>query len=137
MEVHALSKHSRISPKKLIEIVSEVKGLSLDETIVRLKFSQQKGAKLLLKVVNSAIANAKNNLKFNQDNLKIKLINVTSGPAFKRWQAVAKGAAHGYKKRTSHIRVVLEEIKQEKPKELKEVAIAKENIKRKDHGTKS
>lgn len=109
--IQAIGRFTRISPRKMQLIASAVKKLPLPEALERLSFSNKKGAPLLKDVVESAIANAKNNLNIDKNNLFIKQIEVTQGTAFKRWRAVSRGAAHEYKKRTSHIRVVLDEIK--------------------------
>lgn len=111
MTIQASSKFSRITPRKMRLVASEIKKLSLNDALERLTFSNKRGAYLLKKVIESAIANAKNNLKIDKNNLFIKQVYISQGTVFKRWKAVSKGAAHGYKKRTSHIKVVLEEMK--------------------------
>ncbi|MBI5465597.1 hypothetical protein HY946_03220, partial [Candidatus Gottesmanbacteria bacterium] len=79
-------------------------------TLDQLAFLNKAGAKVLLKTLKSAIANAENNLKIKRENLKIKKIEIGEGPRLKRWRAISRGAAHQYKRRTSNIKVVLEEV---------------------------
>lgn len=106
-----MSKFTRISPKKIQPIAVEAKKLRINDAIDVLRFSKKKGATFILKVLRCALANAKNNFKLDKENLFIKDIKISSGPAFKRWRAIPRGIAHGYKRRTSHIKVILEEIK--------------------------
>lgn len=103
-------KYLRVSPKKLREVVNVIKGLGPTEALTQLKFLPKMAAQPLEKSLKSALANATNNLKLNPENLKIKSIEIGEGPRLKRFRAVARGAAHPYKRRTSHIKVVLEEV---------------------------
>lgn len=109
-EVTAKIKYLRVSPKKLREVVKVIKGLSPSEALNQLKFLPKRAAGPLEESLKSALANAINNLKLNLENLKIKAIEVGEGPRLKRFRPVARGAAHPYKRRTSHIKVVLEEV---------------------------
>lgn len=109
--IYAIAKYARISPKKVRSLANEVKKLRIDDALNVLTFSPKNGAKYIKEVLESAIANAKNNFKIDKSNLLIKSIDVNGGTFFKRWRAVSKGGAHEYKKRTSHIKVVLDEIK--------------------------
>lgn len=111
MEILAVSKFIRTSPKKIRYLAQEVKKLKINEALNVLDFSTKRGAVYIKSTLESAIANAKNNNKIDRENLYIKKIDVTCGTAFKRQRAVARGMSHAYKKRTSHIRVVLETIK--------------------------
>lgn len=109
VEVVANIKYNRASPRKLRELARAVKKLSLEKMILQLKFSPKRVAEPLLEALQSAVANAKNNLKLEEGSLKVNRIEIGEGPRFKRWRAVSRGQAHEYKKRTSHIKVVLEE----------------------------
>jgi large subunit ribosomal protein L22 len=111
MEIASYIKYLRISSKKLKTIAREIVGLTSKEAINRLLFSGKKSGKLLIKAINTVVADASNNLKLDKDHLKIKKIEILKGPSFKRWQAVSRGMAHQIKKRTSHIKIVLEEVK--------------------------
>ena len=109
MEIKAESKYIRISPRKLQLVAKEVKDLSLKEALENLALLRKKAAKPLLKTLKSAIANAAHNFKLKEEDLKIKSIEVLKGPIFKRWRPVSRGRVHPYQKRTSHIKVILEE----------------------------
>lgn len=111
MEAVSYIKYLRISPKKLKSIASQVTGMSPGEALDRLFFLKGKREGILAQAIKSAEAIAFNNLKMDKKNLSIKNIEILKGPFFKRWQAVSRGTAHQIKKRTSHIRVVLEEVK--------------------------
>ena len=111
VEVTATIKYLKIGPKKLRELISAVKNLSCKEAILQLKFTQKSGSKLLSSAIESAMANSKANLKTEGENLFVKNVEVNEGPKFKRFRAVSQGSAHSYVKRTSHIKVTLEEIK--------------------------
>lgn len=121
MEITAIAKYTRISPRKIRGLAKEIKKLKIADALNVLEYSSKRGAQYIKEVIQSALANAKNNFKIEKDNLFIKKIDVSEGPAFKRQQAVSRGMSHPYKRRTSHIRVVLEQIKviSEKEKKIK------------------
>ncbi len=110
VEVSATTKYLRGSPDKLREVADVVRGLTPDAALNQLKFLPKRAAGLLADTLNSALANATHNLKLGRENLKIKSIEINEGPRLKRFRAVSRGTAHQYKKRTSHIKVVLEEV---------------------------
>lgn len=114
METVSYIKYLRISDKKLKAIAQSLVRLSPEEAINRLLFLKKKGAKLLIKILKTAESDALNNFKLNKENLRIKSIQVLKGPFFKRWQPVSRGMAHSIKKRTSHVKVILEEVKPSK-----------------------
>lgn len=87
----------------------------------------------LLKVVKQAIANATNNLGLDQESLKIKKIEVSQGPIYKRWRVVSRGRAYEIQKKTSHIMVILAGEEKVKKKPLEKV----KNKKEEKNGTKS
>lgn len=93
-----------------------IAGLSPSLALEQLAFLRKGAARPLAETLKSAMANAESNLKIAKENLKIKRIEVGSGPALKRFRAVSRGTAHQYKRRTAHIKVILEKI--EKGKEL-------------------
>lgn len=104
-------KYLRYSPKKLKELGKIVVGLSALEAIDRLSILSKKGKGFLSSAIKSAIANHVNNLKQDKKLLKVKSVEILKGPSFKRWQPVSRGMAHQIKKRTSHIKITLEENK--------------------------
>lgn len=75
----------------------------------QLKLMRKGAAKPLYSLLKSALANATNNVKLSADNLAIKTVVVEGGPALKRFRPVSRGRSHAYKKRMSHIKIVLEE----------------------------
>ncbi|MBI2611314.1 50S ribosomal protein L22 [Candidatus Gottesmanbacteria bacterium] len=111
------SKYIRLSPKKAEVFARTIKKMSPQRALETLLLTREKQAVLFSKIIEGAIADAVNNKKLSRDNLIFESIQVTKGPAFKRWNPVARGMAHPIKKRTSHIKIVLGQKKIEKPKE--------------------
>ncbi len=107
-EVVAKQIYIRVSPRKSRLVAKAVKGWPVDKAQRELKFMTTGTAQPVLKVLNQAVANAKNNLKLNEANLVIKAVEIDEGPKYKRWQPVSRGRAHAIHKPTSHIKVVLE-----------------------------
>ncbi|MCD6109169.1 50S ribosomal protein L22 [bacterium] len=112
----AIARNVRISPKKVNLVAGLVRRKNVKEALNILKFTPKKGAKILYKVLHSAVANAENNFKQKPDLLVIKEIIVTEGPTFKRSVPVSRGRVHPILKRNSHITVTvgLEDTKEEK-----------------------
>lgn len=111
MEVRATAKHIKIGPLKTRLVIDLVRGLKVERAIDQLQFLNKWAAKPVLKLVNSAVANAVNNFELDKDNLFIKEIKVDEGPKMKRWMPKAFGRATPFLKRTSHITLVLGELK--------------------------
>jgi len=107
MEVQALTKYVRLSPKKAHEITREIQGLRAWEAQQLLQFIPRKSARLVAKTLHSAIANVENNHNRAGDDLIISKAVIEQGPTLKRFRAGARGSAKPIKKRTSHIRIVL------------------------------
>lgn len=125
MDIIAVSRSIRISPRKVRLVADGIRNLSLDKALNVLSMTQKRGATVLNSIFKSAIGNAVNNSKKSADSLRIKAIEVWDGPAIKRFHASTRGRAHPYKKRSSHIKVILTDDQDEK---LKKGA---------SHGTKS
>ena len=85
----------------------------VNEALNLLMLIRKRGSKPLIKALKSAVANAVNNAKKNKDSLFVKRVEVTPGPFLKRYRASTRGRTHPYKKRTSHIKIILEERKKE------------------------
>ncbi len=109
MEVRAVSKYVRISPRKVRKLVDAVKGKPVENGLQTLKFMPQKAAGILGKVLQSAVANADQNSDIDIDMLIIRNITADQGPTLKRWKARARGRGTRILKRTSHITVILAE----------------------------
>ncbi len=101
--------HAHISPQKARLVADLVRGLPVDRALNILKFSNQKAAGLIRKVLESAIANAENNDGADVDELRVSEIFVNEGPRMKRMHARAKGRGNRIVKRTSHIHVTVAE----------------------------
>ncbi len=109
MEAKAVAKYVRISPRKMKPIADLVRGKNAQEAVAILKFVPQKGARVLVKVIESAIANAENNHDMDRESLYVKEVYANQGPTMKRWKAGSMGRANPILRRTSHIGVVLAE----------------------------
>lgn len=109
MKARAIAKNQRISAKKMKPITALVRGKDVAEAQNILRFTTRKGARLLLKVLNSAVANAENNNHMEYDNLYVAEVYANQGPTMKRFRAGAMGRAKPINKRTSHLGVVVAE----------------------------
>jgi large subunit ribosomal protein L22 len=109
MEAKAIARYIRISPQKARLVADAVKGKNVESALNVLRFMPKKGAMILRKVVESALANATQNRAIDVDTLFIKSIHIDGGPSMKRTMPKAMGRATRIIKRTSHITVVLEE----------------------------
>lgn len=109
MEARAIAKYIRISPLKVNFICREITGKQVDEALAILKFTPKRGAKVLEKVLNSAVANAENNFNMDRDSLYVSEAFANDGPHMKRWRPKARGMAYPIIKRSSHIGVVVKE----------------------------
>jgi len=107
MEVLAKHRYARISPQKARLIADQIRGQSVEQALNILTFSNKKGAGLVQKVLESAIANAEHNEGADIDELTVSKAFVDEGPTMKRIQARAKGRANRILKRSSHITVMV------------------------------
>ena len=109
MEVKAKARYIRISPTNVRKIARAVKGKLVEDALSVLGFMPQRSAKVLGKVIRSAVANADQRSDIDVDRLAIYTIGVDEGPTLKRFRARAMGRATRILKRTSHITVILAE----------------------------
>ena len=109
MEAKAHARQIRISPQKARLVADLVRGKDVETAINTLRFMPKKGARILRKVIESALANASQNEVIDVDTLYIKTIFVDGGPMLKRIRPRAQGRASRILKRSSHITVVLDE----------------------------
>jgi large subunit ribosomal protein L22 len=109
MEIKASAKYQRISPTKLRLVTQTLSGRKVEEALALLQFMPQRGARMVRKVVMSAVANAEQRPQIDLDTLVIKGVQVDGGPSLKRFQARAMGRGNRILKRMSHITVVLKE----------------------------
>jgi len=109
MQAEAKLKHARISAQKARLVANQIRGLHVEQALNLLAFSTKKGAGIVKKILESAIANAEHNEGADIDELKVAAVQVNEGPTMKRIRARAKGRASRILKRTSHISVTVAE----------------------------
>lgn len=109
METRAVARFVRISPRKVRLVMDEVRGKKVEEALNMLSFAPQRGASVLKKLINSAVANAGQNSNTDVDSLYLKRLYADQGPALKRWRPRALGRATRILKKTSHLTVILDE----------------------------
>lgn len=105
MQTQAVLRFARLSPLKARLVADQVRGQKVDQALNILKFSRNRASGILLKVLESAIANAENNNGADIDELRISEIFVDEGPVMKRIRPRAKGRADRIEKRTSHVTI--------------------------------
>jgi large subunit ribosomal protein L22 len=110
MATTAKHRYARISAQKVRLVADQVRGLPVENAINLLAFSPKKGAALVKKVLESAVANAENNDGADIDELKVSEIFVDEAPSMKRIKPRAKGRADRITKRLSHITVRVAEV---------------------------
>jgi large subunit ribosomal protein L22 len=107
MEVRAYLKGARLSAQKARLVADQIRGKGVEEALLVLKYSPTKGAVLIKKVLNSAIANAEHNEGADVDELKVSTIFVDEGMTMKRIMPRAKGRADRILKRSCHITIIV------------------------------
>jgi large subunit ribosomal protein L22 len=107
MQAAAKLRFARISAQKGRLVADQIRGLPVEQALNVLTFSNKKGADLMKKLLDSAIANAENNEGADIDELKVASVMVDEGPTMKRIRARAKGRAARILKRTSHFTVIV------------------------------
>ena len=105
MQVTSKLRHARISPQKCRLVADVVRGKPVGHAISTLRFMPKKGARLLRKALESAVASAEHDHGADIDELKVALIHVDAAPQLKRFHARAKGRGARIIKRNSHITV--------------------------------
>lgn len=108
---HATAKYIRISTRKCKIVADLIRGKSVKEAIGILTYTPKAASEPLLKLLNSAIANAENNLELNREDLFVAEVYANQGPTLKRFRARARGSASPIMKRTSHLSIVLDQVK--------------------------
>ncbi len=106
---HATAKFVRISPFKVRVVIKNIKGKSVVEALAILENTPKSASEVLIKLINSAVANAENNLNLAKSDLYIAECFANDGPTLKRMQPMSKGRGYRINKRTSHITVILDE----------------------------
>lgn len=110
METRAATKFIRVSPRKIRLVMDQVRGRKVEEALNILSFAPQKGARILKKLINSAVANAEQNSNVDVDSLYVKRLYADEGPTMKRWRPRAQGRATRINKRTSHLTIIVDDM---------------------------
>ena len=109
MEARAIAKYVRMSPMKVGVVLGLIRGKNVNEAFAILKYTQREAARVIEKVLKSAIANAEHNNELDRANLIVSEAFVGQGPTLKRFRPHAQGRAFRILKRTSHITVIVKE----------------------------
>lgn len=109
MQVRAIAKSVRMSPRKIRLVADAIRLVSIEEAFQILEATQNRAAVPIAKTLASAVANAVTNNNLDKQNLVIDSIMVNEGQAMKRFHPSSRGRVHPYKKRSSHITIVLKE----------------------------
>jgi len=109
MEVNAKARHIHMSPRKIRLVVDLIRGKRVAQAQTQLQFLNKGAALPVLKLLNSAIANATHNFKLESQNLFVKMIVADEGPTIHRSMPRAQGRATPIRKRTTHISITLAE----------------------------
>src|SRR3954468_19185113 len=104
----AILRRFRESPRKVRMVAEMIRGRSVDDAVSILKLQQRKAAKMLSKVLGSAIANATENEKADPDHLVVTQVFIDGGPVTKKWMPRSMGRANRILSRTSHVTVVVD-----------------------------
>ena len=107
MQVTSRLRYARISPQKCRLVADVVRGKPVGNAIATLRFMPKKGADLVRKVLESAVANAENNHELVEDDLVVREAYADEGPTIKRFRPRAMGRATPIHKRTSHLTITL------------------------------
>lgn len=109
MQAYAVAKAVRISPYKVRQVLPLIRGKKVGEALLILRYTPKKAARLVEKVLKSAVANAEFNFGMDVEKLKVVEARADHGPRMKRFRPVSMGRAHPYMHRTSHITVTVAE----------------------------
>jgi len=132
MEIKAKLNYLRIAPRKVRSVIDLIKGKEIREAEAQLKFLSRRASDPVLRLLKSAVANAKSNFNVDKENLFVKKIIVNEGVPYKRWRPMSRGRAYPILKRTSHVIISLgvkEGVKIEKRQTVIEKPIKKEVVK--------
>jgi large subunit ribosomal protein L22 len=105
--INASLKNYRISPRKMRAVADMIRGKNVDQAKLILSGAMKKARHPLSDLIDSAVANAKHNFNIESRDLRVAEIRVDQGYVLKRFMPVSRGMAHGVKKRTSHVSIVL------------------------------
>ncbi len=117
--VMASANDLHISPRKMRLVTNLVKGMNAMDAIVQLQHAEKKASPILIKLIQSAVANAKNNFSLDTDHLFIKSLTADMGKVMKRYFPRARGSAFVIRRKMCHVNIVLEEKKHSKAGKFK------------------
>lgn len=112
MEYQATTKYVRSSTRKVRLVADSIRKMTPVAALLSLSHTPKEAAQPMIKTISSAVANAKQK-GIDEAILRFKTIEIMGGPVMKRWNAVSRGQAHAFKKRMTHIRVILTDDKKE------------------------
>ncbi|MCL2695794.1 MAG: 50S ribosomal protein L22 [Clostridiales bacterium] len=107
---HAHARYIRISPRKVKIVIDLIRGKSVRQAEAILQYTPKAATEPVLKLLNSAVANAEANLDMSADQLFVAEVYANQGPTLKRFRPRARGSAAHIRKRTSHISIVLDQV---------------------------
>ena len=107
MDIHAHLSTARIAPRKMRLVARTLPGLKAKDAEIRLKYLAPKSSDVLLKLLKSAIANAKHNFEIDAEKLVVKEVRVGGGAKLKRFMPRSRGSAYRIEKKTSHVDLIL------------------------------
>lgn len=122
MQAIAKARFVRTSPRKARLVIDEIRGKDVRQALGILQFTPNFAARLIEKVLKSAVANAENNHHMDGENLKVSLAMVDGGPMMKRVRYAPQGRGYRMVKRLSHITIGVEETEAKPKKKRKEIA---------------
>ncbi len=108
-EAKAIARHIRIAPRKIRIVIDLIRGRNIGDAYAILKHTPKIGSEILLKLMESAIANAEHNYDMNSDKLYVAAAYVDQGPTLKRIHPRSRGQAFKILKRSSHVTLVVKE----------------------------
>ena len=107
----ATAKYVRIAPRKVQLVIDQIRGKKVADAQAILMYTPKAASEVVLKLLNSAVANAEYKLDLDRDSLYVAEVFANQGPSLKRYMPRAQGRAFGILKRTSHITIILDQVK--------------------------
>mgnify|MGYP000874292428 CR=1 FL=1 len=108
---HAVARYIRLSPRKVKIVIDLIRGKKVNDAAAILQFTPKAASEPVLKLLNSAIANGENNQDLSRDTMYVAEVYANQGPTLKRFRPRAHGRASSIRKRSSHITIILDQVK--------------------------
>jgi large subunit ribosomal protein L22 len=122
------ARYIRIAPRKVRLVADMVRGENVVKAKSILRFTVNRSALPIAKLLNSAVASARNEFNWDEKNLRIEKITVDEGPKIKRWMPRARGSASPIQKKTSHITLILSEVEKTKSVAKKKISVETQKV---------